>query len=66
VRQRGIEDVIDRLERAGHHVEPINWTMGPGFAETVLDLPPYRQSPHLKLQVAQYECTSLGLIIRKQ
>ncbi len=64
-RRKDIDVLLQRLENAGHHVEPFDWTSGPGFAETVLDLPPYKQSPHLKLKVSEYECTSVGLIIQK-
>ena len=28
-----------------------------------LDLPPYRDEPHLRLRIAAYDCTSIGLII---
>jgi hypothetical protein len=64
-RRRDIEDLIGRLERAGHQVAPVDWNSGPGFAEAVIDLPPYKQSPHQKLQIAQFSCTTIGLIIRK-
>lgn len=64
-RRRDIEDLVRRLEDAGHRVEPLDWTDGRGFAETVVDLPPYKQSPHLRLNIAQYDCTSIALIIRK-
>ena len=65
-RRRDIDALVARLEAAGHHVEPFNWDTGPGFAETVVDLPPYKQSPHLRLKIMQYDCTSLGLIVRKK
>ena len=65
-RRRDIEELVARLERKGHYVEPIDWTVGRGFAETVIDKPPYRQSPHLKLCYDGYDCTSIGLIIQKQ
>ncbi len=64
-RRRDIDALVQRLESNGHHVEPFDWTSGPGFAETVVDLPPYKQSPHLKLKIHDYECTSIGLIIQK-
>jgi hypothetical protein len=64
-RRQDITALTDRLERAGHHVETFDWTVGSGFAETLVDLPPYKQSPHLKVKIQQYDCTSIGLIVRK-
>jgi hypothetical protein len=29
-------------------------------------LPPYKASPHMKLQIEQYACTSVGIIVRKK
>jgi len=65
-RRCDIEDLIRRLEGAGHAVAPVDWAMGNGFVETVSDTPPYKQSPHLKLNIAGYDCTSIGIIIRKK
>lgn len=65
-RRRDMEELVTRLIAAGHEVAPFDWASGPGFAETVIDLPPYKISPHLKLQLAQYTCTSVGIIIRKK
>jgi hypothetical protein len=65
-RRRDMEALTNRLEQAGHHVDTFDWTVGPGFAETVVDLPPYKQSPHLKVKIAQYDCTSIGIIVRKK
>jgi hypothetical protein len=65
-RRRDMEELADRLTAAGHQVSPFDWTSGPGFAETVIDLPPYKASPHLKLQIERYTCTSVGIIVRKK
>lgn len=65
-RQRDMEDLAARLTAAGHEVSPFDWSEGPGFAETVIDLPPYKASPHLKLRIAEYDCTSVGIIVRKK
>ncbi len=65
-RRRDIEAVLERLTRAGHQPEPINWDEGAGFADGYVDLPPYFSTPvHLRLQIADYACTSIGLIVRK-
>jgi SAM-dependent methyltransferase len=62
-RRRDIEDVVRRLERGGHAVSPIDWTIGEGFAERVADFPPYgRGEPHIRVASSNYEVTSIGLI----
>jgi hypothetical protein len=64
-RRRDIEELVTRLEALGHRVSPFDWTVGNGLAETVVDLPPYRQSPHLRLKAAEYDTTSVGIIVKK-
>jgi hypothetical protein len=65
-RRRDMEELAARLSAAGHEVSRFDWSSGPGFAETVIDLPPYKGNPHLKLQIEQYACTSVGIIVRKK
>jgi SAM-dependent methyltransferase len=65
-RRRDLIELAARLEADGCYVEPIDWDRGQGFADGFVDLPPYRQKPlHLRLRIAEYECTSIGLIIQK-
>jgi SAM-dependent methyltransferase len=65
-RRRDIEQLVGEIEVAGHLVEPIDWTYGAGLAETIVDLPPWgRGEPHLRLLLGEFECTSIGLIIRR-
>ena len=63
--RRDIDALIDRLTCAGHHVVPVNWSRGSGRLDRVTDLPPFGDEPHLRLQLSDYECTSIGLIIRR-
>lgn len=65
-RRRDMEELAARLTAAGHEVAPFDWSSGPGFAETVVDFPPYNPNAHLKLQLEQYDCTSVGIIVRKK
>lgn len=65
-RRRDMDELAERLMASGHEVAPFDWSVGPGFAETVVDLPPYKPTPHLKLKIEQYVCTSVGIIIRKK
>jgi len=65
-RRRDLDAVINRLESAGHHVEPMDWDRGSGYADGHVDLPPYSMTPlHLRLRIAEYNCTSIGLIVHK-
>jgi len=64
-RKRDIESVILRLEEAGHRVERVDWSEGCGFLDGYIDLPPYKQEPHLRLKIGEFPCTSIGLIITK-
>lgn len=65
-RRRDIETLAQDLAKAGHKVEPIDWTQGEGFAETVVDLPPFgRGEPHVRLKLGNFDCTSVGLIVTK-
>lgn len=65
-RRKDIEGLITEISADGFEVEPVDWTIGKGFAETVVDLPPYgRGEPHLRLRLGNFDCTSIGLIIRR-
>lgn len=63
-RKRDIEDLYARLIAAGHKVWPLNLHPGTGPADAHIDLPPYGR-PHLKLEVASYVTTSIGLVVEK-
>lgn len=66
-RRRDIESVVERLNLRGYRVAPIDWHVGEGFAETVIDLPPFgRGEPHIRLRFHQYDTTSIGLIIERR
>ena len=65
-RRRDIEDLVQEIEAEGHTVDPVDWTPGSGLAESVVDLPPWgRGEPHIRLLLGDFECTSIGLIIRR-
>jgi hypothetical protein len=66
VYRRDIEELVQEIEGGGQTVEPIDWTRGNGLAKTVVDLPPWgRGEPHLRLLLGDFECTSIGLLIRR-
>jgi SAM-dependent methyltransferase len=63
-RRRDIEALVAELEAEGFRVEPIDFAAGSDRLERYVDLPPYVDDPHLRLQLAgDYVSTSIGLII---
>ena len=65
-RKTDLESLVGRLGAAGHMVEPFDWTHGSGFADGYVDLPPYFSTPlHIRLRIAQFDCTSIGFIVHK-
>jgi hypothetical protein len=66
-RMKDIQRLIDRLEKAGHHVEPLSLALGKTRADRHIDTFPYADAPHLKLLLAErFVSTSIALIIRKR
>ncbi len=61
-RRRDLERMADRLRRAGHGIE-LDFDFGSQLADWFVSRPPYKDGPHLKLQLGEYVCTSYGLII---
>jgi Methyltransferase domain len=62
-RKCDIEDLISELEDRGHVVEPVDWNRGNGLADKYVDLPPFKAPMHLRLRLAEFDCTSIGLIV---
>jgi 2-polyprenyl-3-methyl-5-hydroxy-6-metoxy-1,4-benzoquinol methylase len=64
-RKRDLENMVEGLKAEGLSVLPFNWDTGNLRQDHYIDLPPYQQETHLKLQVEAYIVTSIGMIIRK-
>jgi len=64
-RKQDIEALYSRLISAGHKPWPLNLHPGTGPADAYIDLPPWGL-PHLKLELAAYITTSMGLVIEKK
>jgi SAM-dependent methyltransferase len=64
-RRCDIDEFLEKMRARDFIVSPIDWTLGEGFAETVVDMPPYRIEPHIRLNVGEFDVTSIGLIIQK-
>jgi SAM-dependent methyltransferase len=62
-RHRDIEEVVQRLRRAGHHVD-MDYTLGATPEDLHVDVPPYTDV-HLRTELAGHVTTSLALIVTK-
>jgi 2-polyprenyl-3-methyl-5-hydroxy-6-metoxy-1,4-benzoquinol methylase len=63
-RQRDIHDIVARLRNSGHRIE-VDLTPGKTTADAFVDVPPYTHATHLKLKIAEYTVTSIGLVVQK-
>lgn len=64
-RLRDIEKLVDRLRVRGHQVDPIRIAPHVHELDFHVDVPPYKQNPHLKLLIGKFVCTSIGIVIRR-
>ena len=64
-RLRDMEQLVTRLRDRGHQVEP--FVVGPTAhaLDYHVDVPPYKHDIHLKLLLAGYVTTSVGLVVRR-
>jgi hypothetical protein len=53
------------LKMRGHRLLPLSLYGGATEVDAYVDLPPYQQDPHLRLQIEKYASTSIGLAIVK-
>ncbi len=65
-RRRDLDEMAAALRGAGHTVEPLELDFGDTPADRHVDLPPYPQQTHLRLRLANWTTTSVGLIITKR
>jgi len=64
-RRRDMVELERRLGAAGHQVLPLNFHPGNATLDHVVDVPPYRTSPHLRLLIRRYVATSFGIVVRR-
>ena len=64
-RRRDLLELCDTLERRGHTVDPLRIETGGQLPDFLVDVPPYRGNPHLKLRIGDLISTSVGLVIRR-
>jgi SAM-dependent methyltransferase len=64
-RRQDMEALFQRVRAKGHTMAPLDLHPGRGELDRYIDVPPYRDEPHLKLALWGYSATSIGTIIRK-
>jgi hypothetical protein len=65
-RKKDLEQLCRILEERGHRVKPLRIEAGTLPADYLVDMPPYRGDPHLKLLHDGYVTTSIGLVARRE
>lgn len=64
-RRRDLEELVEELRRRGHDAEPITIAPDANLFDHFVDLPPFNEEPHLKLELEGLTCTSVGLVVRR-
>ena len=64
-RRKDILSLIEMLRNRGHEVSPFLINPCTHYCDTHVDTPPYSHDIHLKLKLAGYVTTSVGLIIKR-
>lgn len=64
-RRSDFERLAKRLADLGHRPAPLDFTAGLLPLDRYIDVPPYRETPHLKLAIEGYASTSFGFIVQK-
>jgi len=65
-RKRDLLSLKDDLQRDGCSMLPLNLNPGIDPINHHVDIPPYQQTPHLRLLLWSYTTTSVGYIIRRE
>lgn len=65
-RMSDIDQLVEELRSEGHYVEELDYSLGGLPEDFAVDVHPYGEEPHLKLQICEYVATSIGIIIQKR
>ncbi len=65
-RKCDIEEMVRQLQQLGHDTSVIRIAPDISAVDSYVDVPPYTQNPHLKLQLAGFVTTSVGIVVRKK
>jgi hypothetical protein len=64
-RRRDLDDLAERIRERGDRMLPLNAHHGADPVDHFVDVPPYNPQPHLRLLIAGYAATSVGIILRR-
>ena len=64
-RKQDIERLLITAKDLGFNACEVDFSTGDLVNDDKIDMPPYTQDPHLKLQFDGYTCTSIGIFIEK-
>jgi len=64
-RRRDMEELVHRLRERGHEVEEFRIGPTAHALDFCVDVPPYTGNVHLKLLLANYVATSVGVVVRR-
>lgn len=65
-RRQDLLRLRDVMSQQGHIVAPFDFFLGDGEVNHYIDLPPFKDAPHLRLQLEEFTSTSVGVIIQKK
>lgn len=65
-RRKDFERLFDELRAEGHLCAALDLEEGHQPVERYIDMPPFRPHPHLKLALAGFPTTSIGLIVHRR
>lgn len=64
-RRRDLEALVDRLEAEGHMVAALDLAPGIGVLDEFVDVPPFVDDPHIRIDHRGHVVTSVALVIKK-
>jgi hypothetical protein len=64
-RKKDMLELTDRLRARGHEVASFAVAPDAHYLDGYVDVPPYTHNPHIKLELAGYVTTSVGLVIKR-
>lgn len=64
-RKKDIDSIVEALRKEGHFVEEVDYSLGGLPEDFHVDIFPYIQDIHLRLQFGEFVTTSIGLIIQR-
>jgi SAM-dependent methyltransferase len=65
-RMKDLEKLAEELRSKGHYVEELDYSLGGLPEDFDVDVHPFHEKGHLKLQLNEFVVTSIGLIIQKK